>query len=527
LSSQRLRAARLHANAGRIPEALAEARAAVEADPDNLEALSIWGTAAAELGRFAEAAGPLTRAADNVRAGSVGWANLNSQLARSLSNIGFWSAAAQRAEAVAQLDPPDPLVRQRIGAALARVGLIDRGLPHLQWAVRALPDWAEAQLEFGVACLSLGRLEAAEAALERAIALAPSWVQPHLGLAAMRRWTGQDAHVERLQALRDDPAVDRFDRAAAGFALAKELSDLGRHEDAWPVLEESNRSLRERDGPWSAEQDRALVDALIETFPVARFSPGPAAPARGRTPIFVVGLPRSGTTLAERILASHSQVASLGEAPTFPLQFRAASAAADRRTLTAAVVRGAAQADWTSVGDHYRFETAFLGGDARFVVDKLPANSLVVGAIRLAFPDARIVHLRRDPMDTLYSCYRVQFAGLYGWSYDLEDMAEHYANHRRLMRHWREALGEGLIEVSYEDLTRDPEAAIRRLLDACGLPFEAACLTPHQSQGAVRTASIVQVRRPISDASVGGWRRHARQLEPLRARLEALGALGA
>ena len=526
-AARRIAAARRQIAAGRLPEALAEAREAARADPDNIEAHAIWGVAAVELGRFGEAVDPLTRAADKTPAGTVGWANVTSQLARALSNVGFWAAAVRCAGAVEQLDPPDAPVRQRIGAAFARVGLIERGLPHLEWAVRATPNWAEAQLELGVAYLSVGRLDEAERAIERAIALSPQWVQPHLALAAMRRWTPQTAHIERLTALRDDPATDAGDRASLGFPLFKELNDVGRDDEAWPVLVEANEATGSEAGAWSAEADAALVDALVETFPKARFAAA-AAPAPGDSgpvPIFIVGLPRSGTTLVERILASHSQVAAMGEMPTFPLLFRAHSGSADKRVLNAATVRGTAGANWAEVAAAYRFETAFLGDGAGHVTDKLPANALLAGAIRLAFPQARIVLLRRDPMDVLYSCYRVQFAGLYGWSYRLADMAEHYANHLRLMHHWRDCLGEGLVEVSYEDLVRAPDRQIPRLLELCGLSFEEACLHPQDTAGAVRTASIVQVRRPISDASIGGWRRYAARLEPLRARLEQLGLL--
>lgn len=525
-SARGVAAARAHIQADNVPEALAEARAAAKADPANTEAFAIWGVAAAELGDYIQALEPLTTAADRAPAGTPGWANLNSQLARTLSNVGFWAEAARRAFAVERLQPPDPQVRRRIGATFARIGLIERALPHLEWAVGTTPNWSEAQLDLGVAYLSLGRLEEAEQALERAVSLSPLWVQPHMALAPLRRWTPATAHIERLEAVRAHPGISAFDRACLGFSLFKELNDVGRYGEAWPVLEAANEAIRDAEGPWSAEDDRALIDALIETFPAERFQqPAAPPPSEGTTPIFIVGLPRSGTTLVERIIASHSQVTAMGEVPSFPILFRGASSAADRRPLNAAVVRGAAAADWSRTAKAYRAETAFLTGVAAFATDKLPANSLLVGAIRLAFPDAAIVYVRRDPMDIFYSAYRVQFAGLYGWSHRLADMAEHYANHRRLMAHWRSSLGDGLTLVDYEDLVADPETEIRRLIAACGLPFEAACLTPHETAGAVRTASIVQVRQPITAAGIGAWRRYEAQMEPLRARLGALDLL--
>lgn len=518
-------AARAHAKAGELQPAMEAARKAARADPANSEAFAIWGVALAEMGEFAQAIEPLTVAADRAPAGSVGWANLTSQLGRSLSNVGFWAAAMARLEPVERLSPPDPLVRQRLGAAFMRMNLVERGLPHLAWAARARPDWPTLRFDLGLALLSSGRPEEAQSELDRALALDPVMLRAHMAMANLRRWTPEANHIDRLVAARES-GLGPVERAELGFPLFKELDDLGRVAAAWPVLEEANEVARESLPPWSTEEDHDFVEALIDRFPVEAFKPPPAAVDGERIPVFIVGLPRTGTTLVERILAAHSEVAAMGELPTFPMLFRGAAAGADRRVLNAATVRATAGADWPAVGALFDAETAFLTRGARFTIDKLPLNSPLIGALRLAFPSARIIHLERNPMDALFSAYRVRFSGQYGWSYRQPEMAAHYINHLRLMGHWRACLGEGLIEVVYEDLVANPEPVIRRLLDACGLAFEPACLAPHETPGAVLTASITQVRSPISAAGVGGWRRYATQLEPLRARLESLGVAG-
>ena len=512
----------------RLDQALLAAKAAAEADPANTEAFAYWGVSAAETGRFAEAIEPLAVAADRNLLGSFGWANLVSQRARALSNVGFWGEAFHNAVAVEQAAILDPSVRHRIGTVFARIGLSERALPHLEWAAQAAPDRPEVLFELGVAYLSLGRSEDAEALLERSIALSPSWAQPHMALSSLRRWAPGDAHVERLRALQDHPETEPGDRASLGFALFKELDDL-RDPAAWPALEDANARARALEPAWNVQKDSDLVDALIERFPAEMFPLPTARAPKGRsarrTPIFVVGLPRSGTTLVERILAAHARVDSIGEAPSFPILFRGLSTAADRRELDPTLLAATAGADWSALADRYLRETARLAGDAPFTVDKLPLNSLLIGAIRLAFPDAPIVLLRRDPMDNLFSVFRVQFAGAYHWANRQEDMAEHFAQHQRLMAHWKFCLGDGLIELSYEELVRQPDIQVARLLEACGLEFDERCLRPNEAAGSVRTASIVQVRRPINDSSVGGWRRYAEEMEPLRARLDGLGVL--
>lgn len=524
IAARALQAAREHAQAGRLEAALEQAREAAQACGAG-EAFAIWGVAAAELGRFAEAVEPLAAAADQAPAGSMGWTNVTSQLVRALSNTGFWAEALRRASAVERLNAPDPAARQRIGAAFARMNLSARGLPHLEWAQRARPDWPELLVELGTAYMAEGRLDEAEAALERAIALAPLMTPAHAVLAELRRWTPETAHVQRLEAALADPGLHPGERAGLGFALFKELDDLGRTDAAWDVLVRSNEACAvEATVDWTAGREQELVDALIETFPAERLARAvsTAAPERPR-PIFIVGLPRSGTTLVERILAAHSEVSALGELPTFPMVVRNAAPAADRRSLTPELVRSLAAADWGPAAELYLGEAETLAPDAPRFIDKLPANSLLVGAIRMALPQATIVHVRRNPMDSLFGAYKVRFSNWYGWSNRQSDLVSHYVQHERLMAHWRAALGGALIEVDYEALVQEPEPQIRRLLAACGLAFEPACLEPHNTAGAVRTASMVQVRQPITTARIGAWRRYERQLQPLRTGLEAAG----
>ena len=514
-------------NAGRLEEAMAAARALASAPPADGRALAVWGVAALELGRHAEAIGPLKAAASQAR-DVASYVGVMVPLARALQGAGLWAEAEKAVSAAERAGTQSPDDRDRLGGVLFRIGLHERALPHFRAAAQAVPDRAEFQRDLGMGLIALGRLDEAEAALERAISLDADFGIAHMTLADLRTWTPDTSHLDRLSALWGSQALPAGDRPAVGFALFKELDDLGRRDEAWPVLEEANRLEAADQPPWSRDAERELVEALIDAFPAERFRGlGRAAPISGPgpRPVFIVGLPRSGTTLVERILAAHTGVVAMGELVAFPLLFKQASAAAGGELLDARTARAGAGIDWPGLARAYRAETAYLWRGGEHVIDKQPRNSAYVGAIRLAFPDALIIHLRRDPMDGLLGAYKVSFASGHAWSRRLQDLADHYHLHRRLMAHWRACLGEGLIELDYEALAADPEPQIRRLLDACGLAFEEACLSPERAAGSVATASSAQVRSPISGKRIGAWKRYATQLEPLRSRLQAQGDL--
>jgi len=245
-------------------------------------------------------------------------------------------------------------------------------------------------------------------------------------------------------------------------------------------------------------------------------------------PIFVVGMPRTGTTLVERILSSHSEVESIGEFPDFPQLLREqadlAAMAAQGEQLTRA--QASVCIDFAALGRHYLEAARQLCSAPRFV-DKLPYNALYCGHIHKALPRARIIHLVRDPMDTCYAVFKTLFHQSYSYSYDLDDLADYYIAYRRLMDHWHRVLPGAILDVAYEDIVADPEREARRILAWCDLEWQPAVLEFHRSARDSTTASAAQVRRPVYAGSVGKWRNFAEELAGLRARLAAAGVLTA
>ena len=372
-----------------------------------------------------------------------------------------------------------------------------------------------------------GDITGAEAAYNTVISLSRDQAVPaYHSLAHLKRWSAENNHTATLRSF---PCRNSSEASRVGYALFKEYDDIGDVANAWDCLEHGARVARSME-TWTSDKEAGIVAALKTHFGPDRFPDGFNArddrPRNGPRRIFIVGLPRSGTTLVERILVSHSQVQAIGEVNSFAIAARRLAKPDAPGLLSPDIIAATLKIDHRELAEAYTRETAYFSDGSAYTIDKRPDNYEYVGLLRLAFPDALIIGLDRDPMDALFGAYKRAFSkGAHGWSYTLPDLADHYRHFRDIMTHWKTVLGDGLIQVSLEALIDDPDTEIRRLLDACGLPFEEACLSPHKSKGAVTTASALQVRKPINREGVGAWKRYAAQLEPLRERLQAMGYL--
>lgn len=375
--------------------------------------------------------------------------------------------------------------------------------------------------DLGVAQFFTGDFEAAESNLDRMLALAPQAGHALYLRSTLRRQSPGRNHVDELRR-RIDAGLGRPDQdAAAWYALAKELEDLGEHAAAFDALDTGARLRRQ-----TLQHDIAGECEALAGIRAAYDRQAMAAPARGHAgaaPIFIVGMPRTGTTLAERILVHGGEVRSAGE----PLDLSELIGARAREAMQARPGLSPAQAslhiDFEALGREYVRGVAEAAGGGRFI-DKMPANYMYCGLIRKALPGARIIHLQRDPLDSCHAVYKTLFFSAYHFSYDLDELARYYVAYRQTMDHWHAVMPGAILDVRYEDLVADPDGQARRILEWCGLPWDPGVRYGEApARAAFTTASAAQVREPVHARSVGGARRHRERLAPLVRRLADAG----
>jgi tetratricopeptide (TPR) repeat protein len=374
----------------------------------------------------------------------------------------------------------------------------------------------------------LGKVSEAEAVLMACLQRWPTHGDAAVILANLRRQTPASNHLDLfLRSLEriapgSTNARDLFARAEFESAVFKVHDDCGRYEEAWSALARSNAIMREI-LPYDAAGEEAVTDALIEASRSIS-TVGPVVAYEGPTPIFIVGLPRSGSTLLDQMLSSHSQVVSAGEIMDLQRQFHWMADISPRSAhgMLRAIERSPAM-DFAELGARYLQQTQWRAQGHRFYVDKLPVNVRMVPFIRRALPHAPILHLVRDPMDVCYSNLKVMFGKASPYCYDQQALAHYYGQYTRLTDHWRASIPGAMLDVSYTELVNEPEATMRQVLQHCGLAMEEGCLHPERNPAPVTTPSSIQVREPVHARSLGQWRRYAEQLEPLRRALATQG----
>ena len=371
-----------------------------------------------------------------------------------------------------------------------------------------------------------GHFDAAEAAYEKALDFTPTMFRAHTSIAALRRQTPENNHLQRLEEQKTKVRSSR-DQLHLGHAIAKEKEDLGLYQDALHALT-WGKEAHAKEAGYQRKVTAELFSGLKELFSVQglqtmrKRSPG----CDSQEPIFIVGMPRTGTTLLEQILGNHPDVYAAGELPNFPQQMRRLTGARQTAADELELLQKASAVDSRELGESYIDSTRPRTGHTRHFTDKLPLNFKHLGLISLALPRAKLVCLRRDPMDTCLSNFRQMFAlefRQYHYSLDLLDCGDYYLQFDQLMQHWRNVLPGMVHEVWYEELVQEPEDTTRELLDFCGLPWDEQCLDFQNSGKAVATPSAVQVRQGIYTSSVKRWEKFGEAMQPLYALLQDAG----
>ena len=464
----------------RMAEATESFRRVIALTPNDAEAHANLGNALRELGLFTAAEASYQHAI-----------MLNSQFARAYFDLGGLMYVQERYAEAEQ---------------------------HYRSAYELKPDYVEACNNLGRSIRRQGRLDDACGYFETAMGIDSESVEAYCNLASLRSFTPAHPEPAKLEKLAFKlPSLSEHMRIRYWFSLGKMREDLDRYDDAFNAYAQGNRLKHDQITPDEAVKI-ALIDNLRATFDARFFASRPDSSPSGKAPIFIVGMPRSGTSLIEQILSTHPDVYGAGELPDLEsMLFELATQAGLPVDAYPEVAARMTAEQLLRLGEAYTDRVWKLAPHATRITDKMMANFAHVGMIRLMLPNAKIIHAMRDPMDSCFSCYATLFSkNNLDFTYDLGEVGRHYVRYIELMRHWQSVLPPGsILELRYEDLVVDTEGQARRLLDYLGLPWDPRCLSFHQNERVVKTASAAQVRRPVYKSSVARWKHFEAHLQPL------------
>ncbi len=507
----------VHLNRGKLDEATACYEEAVRLRPDLFAARNNLGDALLKQGKPEQAEACLRQAV--LLQSNRG--ELHYNLGKALQAQGKGAEARACLERAVRLKPDLAQAHSSLGLLLVQEGEDDAAVPCFEQAVRLRPRDASAHSNLATALVEQGKVEEAAAHYREALRLNPNCVAALANTAIHDLFPLTDDQVGRILALLTHPRLPLADASVLHFALANLRSRAGDDDGAFDHFRQGNalrrRLYQQTGGAFDPEAHRRETDRRIRTFTPEYFRRVEGFGLDSEAPLFIVGMPRSGTTLVEQILSRHLQVFGAGElADVGRLAQSLAAPAEDDLASSPLMDRQRVR----ELAERHLERLTHLGGAALRVSDKMPTNFLHLGLIAALFPQARVVHCRRDPLDACVSCYLQHFHGL-NFTYDLTDLGIFYREYERLTAHWRAVLPLRLLEVSYEELVTNQEEVSRRMVSFCGLDWDERCLAFHENPRPVHTRSTLQVRRPIYASSVGRWKRYEKHLQPLREALTA------
>jgi len=410
------------------------------------------------------------------------------------------------------------------GTVYTEIGMPEKAWPLYVKANKLQPDVDLFQANIAACGVYLGKIEEARKIYHTLLERFPNHQRNHYHLARLSK--AEDAtHIEQMQEILQQSEASADKNIFMYYALGKELEDLERWQESYSYYKQGGDAVCSV-ANYDVANDIALIDKIIEVCNADWLNETVAKPSNAenkKTPIFIVGLPRTGTTLTERIVSSHSQVESVGETQFLQMVLRQESGVQSIENMNPEMIESVAKIDPALIAKGYIDNISYRLGNEDFFIDKLPFNFLFLGFIAKAWPDARIIHLGRNPMDACFSMYKQVFTWAYKFSYSLDGLGEYYVAYERLRKHWQEVLKDRLIEVEYESLVSDTESQTRLLLDKLGLNFEQSCLDFDKNKTPSATASSVQIREKTHSRSINKWQRFSSELQPLKEHLESTG----
>jgi tetratricopeptide (TPR) repeat protein len=491
-------------------------RQVLQRHPNHPRALHTMATLAEQVNAYEEAVKILNRGLEY----APYHINLWQKLVKNLAHLGLLEQSVAAARKLLSLDPQQWRYHMTLAAELANIGKFDESLQLYDKALTFVPNNADVHLLRGHVLKTLGKRDECERAYRKSLELEEINGTAYWALADLKSYQFEEDDLTRMSAMLIDPNVAADQASQAGFALAKSLEDKGHFDQAFEYYIKANK-LRPQ-VHFQPQEYQQSCDDIKQNFSVSALSKQAELKKGQATPIFIVGLTRSGSTLLEQILASHSSIEGTMELFSLPRTVRRAGQLSKQKgNIYPDRIDKFTSQELAALGQSYLDETAVFRTNKAYFIDKMPPNFHNVGLIHMILPNAIVIDARRHPLSTGLSNFKQHFAGGYDFSYNLENIGHYYNTYLSMMDHWDRVLPGKVLRVQYENLVQDTENQIRQLLTHCGLDFEQQCLNFHQNKRAVRTASSEQVRQPINQKGMQQWRNFEKYLGPLR---QALGS---
>lgn len=498
----------------RHAEAEPALRAAVALLPGDAALRNALGVAQEALLRYADAE-QTYRAALELQ---PGLAEAHANLGNCLRRLGRLFEAEAHLVRATELKPEFAVAHFNLGVLLQDRGEAERAIAEYRQALAYRPDYIEALNNLGSSLRLQGFVDEARATFERILELRPTQVEAHCNLAQYKTYREGDPHIEQLMSQQHRVAsLPEEGQVRYWFTVGKMLEDVGRHDESFAAYATANRA-KHAATPWDEAAHLALQRRIVASFTRERLATAASHAAEGPTPVFILGMPRSGTSLLEQVLATLPRVHGAGEITWIAETLQqAADESGDPAFRFPESLAAYSDQRLVALGRKYLERIRELAPNATHVVDKLPDNFMHIGLIHLMLPGARIIHSMRDPMDSCFSCFSRLFTGNnLGYTYNLGAVARYWVSYREIMDHWHAALPPGrVLDVAYETMVADFENQARRLIDYLGVPWDDRCLGFHDNRRIVRTASVAQVRKPIYRTSVARWKHYEKHLGEL------------